>query len=331
MSDKPSIKTAFRAKGRMSETLSKVLPSQDQPRNVITIDGQDIEFIRTRIASAGVEQTTYVHPYNPRISEDVSEASVAKIRKGIKFMQFMPAFAVKDEQGKFGVFDGQRRRLGAILEGKDFDILYTNQALSKEQVNQLIEMAQSFEKLSARDEGREFDEYRKAVLTEEGKEPSIRDIADALGVPKSRVERGLRAWSIPQELINLFPSPANISHAQYVRLKMISDTNPLITQFITKEMVAEISALTDDFLSAQSDPLYTSYDTLYGAILTVLEREKPKPVKDNSEEWEKVGQDTNNRNRWIKVKSTAKKFVVDSSHLSAQQREKLLAFLKELI
>lgn len=341
--NKAEIRKGFRARGRgLSDKLAATLESgtadgQKAETVHITLGEREITFQRIVVPASEVEGCTYVHEHNPRYKNDVTERSVEKVRRGIRFFQFMPAVALKDKNGKFGLYDGQRRRLAVILEGKGLELLATEDVLSKAEVKELISMIQSFEKLSMRDEGRMFAEYKQEVFEADGVEPSIRDIADAFAVDKSRVERGLRAWSIPVELITLFPSPANITNKQFTSLKKICDTKGSVGLILTPDVIKQISEITENTElesgakseTAEYSDLFDDFTEVHEKIIAILHQSTPV-VSAKRDASQKIAQDPSNRNRWIKVNTTGKKVVVNMSHPTNEERERLVAFLKEL-
>ncbi|MPY24405.1 ParB/RepB/Spo0J family partition protein [Shewanella sp. YLB-07] len=184
-----------------------------QPSQTVTFtlqSGQKVAFTRHHVDANEVEAKTFVDfALNGRHQEDLTRTSLQPIIASITQQQFYPVIAV-EEDGRFNALDGSRRRMAAIYAGVGLDLLYTKEAISRSDAKALAKSLQTSAEHSARDMGRWY-----AILREN---LSQAEIAQAEARSESHISKCLKAWSVPQSMIDLFSDPKELTQANYNKL-----------------------------------------------------------------------------------------------------------------
>lgn len=199
--------------------------------------GRKVSFFRIHIEAEQVEALTYPHEMNKRIAEDLTRPSLELLISSISIQQYQPVIAQKIE-GKYAAMDGSRRRQSAIFAGVGLDVLYCDEELTKAEVKSLSKELQSAKEHSIRENGREF-----FSLINDNPDLSQEQIAEMTGFSQGYVSVALKAWEIPQSLVDLYEHPGDITKAQFKELEKV-----------LKHMLSVDMSLEDLFSSIEIKP-----------------------------------------------------------------------------
>ncbi|GGP58740.1 virulence regulon transcriptional activator VirB [Shewanella algicola] len=178
-------------------------------------NGRKVTFKRKNVPADQVEVLTYAHSMNKRIAEELTQASLADVISSISRQQYQPVIAQLVD-GKYATLDGTRRRQSAIYAGVGLNVLYCEEELTRAEVKALSKELQTAKEHSIRDNGRAFE-----LLLKEDPSKTQADIAEQEGFTQGYVSKALNAWSIPQEIINLFEYPSDLTLPQFAEISKI--------------------------------------------------------------------------------------------------------------
>ncbi|EEX38450.1 ParB/RepB/Spo0J family partition protein [Vibrio metschnikovii] len=150
----------------------------------------------------------------------------------LEFQQFYPAVG-REIDGKIDVLDGSRRRAWVLLQQghiKEFRILVTQDALSYADAKALAKQLQTAKEHNQREIGLQC----KAIM--DSGNYTQEDVAKITGISRPAVSKALKAASIDQALISLFPDVNLLSHPDYSVLdkvmKLIGKDKSELSDFI---------------------------------------------------------------------------------------------------
>lgn len=295
--------------------------------------GRTLTFTRKHLTAEELKTKSFVHPFNPRPAGDVKPNSLLRIRKTIAKVQFSDALATRDSTG-YHLFDGQRRRMAAILENAGLNVLYTDFVLTEEEVHEIVKYVQTSEKYSYRDAGFQM---KKALAKNELEiannktvKLSLRELAAQFDVSYSYVTRALKAAEIPDEIIELFPCPSALSSTQIMALYDITQKHQL-SALLSEQLLEKIENICIDANEGETSVagLFDVDGQKNSQILKVFEdfdkQSKPKKLAND-----KIAEG-DDRNRWAKLSTQNRKTKVEVTRLSEQEIEKLKQFLIDLV
>jgi ParB family transcriptional regulator, chromosome partitioning protein len=177
--------------------------------------GRKVKFYRSTIPAGQVESVTYPHEMNMRIAEDLTRASLEILISSISRQQYQPVIAQRIG-GRYATMDGSRRRQSAIYAGVGLDVVYCDEELTKAEVKSLSKELQSSKEHSVRENGQSFQK-----LLDENPTFTQESVAVLEGFTQGYVSKALQAWSLPQELINLYEFPGDITLPQFAELAKV--------------------------------------------------------------------------------------------------------------
>lgn len=178
-------------------------------------NGRKVEFKRITIPAGQVETLTYAHALNKRIADELTRASLENMINSISRQQYQPVIAQLVD-GKYATLDGTRRRQSSIFASVGLDILYCEEDLTNAEVKSLSKELQTAKEHSVRDNGRAF-----ALSLSEDPNKTQEDIAEQEGFSQGYVSKALKAWAIPQEIINLFEYPSDLTLQQFAEITKV--------------------------------------------------------------------------------------------------------------
>lgn len=162
------------------------------------------KFFRVTIPAEDVERLTYIGRTNGRNQLDLNEVNLASMIKSIKRQQYYPAVGTLDDDGKYDLSDGGRRRRSAIYAERPLDVLYTKEQLTRADALALAKELQSGVEHSLRDLGAQVDDYIESQ--KEKDEPVDQKMAAKyFGVSETKISNALCAWRINKEWLEVFP------------------------------------------------------------------------------------------------------------------------------
>ena len=269
--------------------------------------GRSVEFFYKTIAANDVPDLTYVDRHNLRIGEELTKESLASIIESIRSNQFQPVIAQKVDDA-YSILDGSRRRQAAIFAEVGLEMLYCNEALVKDEVKQVVKEITSSESFSLRDLGRYF-----SLLMNEDPTLKYDDIAEQEGYNKGIVSKALAAWTIPSDLIAMFPIPRNITYNQF------NDLSKIVSKLSQEKM-----DLTDFVIGLVVDAAASNDDV----FKVILDASKIKPKKDTNKPRKIIDVDAK---KWVKIKSIGEKNVIELARIPKPEMEKIEKFIVELL
>lgn len=296
--------------------------------------GRTITFTRKHLTAEELRTKSFVHPFNPRPAGDVKPNSLLRIRKTIAKVQFSDAMATRDSTG-YHLFDGQRRRMAAILEDAGLNVLYTDFVLTEEEVHEIVKYVQTSEKYSYRDAGFQMKmalakNKLEIADNDQTAKLSLRELAAQFDVSYSYVTRALKATEIPDEIIELFPCPSALSSTQVMALYDITQRHPL-SALLSEELLEQLAKLRIEANEGETSMagLFDVDGQKNSQLLKVFEdfdkQSKPKKLAND-----KIAEG-DDRNRWAKLTTQNRKTKVEVTRLSEQEIEKLKQFLIDLV
>ncbi|CAH7423205.1 Chromosome (plasmid) partitioning protein ParB [Vibrio chagasii] len=163
-----------------------------------TLNGVPRSFSPIVIPNAEIKEKTKISEHNARISGLLRDEDVSDIMATLEGSGGQEEFAYGyfDDDGQINVFDGQRRRLSLILDGRyDFKIYVADNGYQLTFLDYL-----SFDKRSETKKARSliengvyWEKVRAAIEEEERREVSDRALADIVGESRETVRKALRA------------------------------------------------------------------------------------------------------------------------------------------
>lgn len=183
--------------------------------------GRRVKFISVYVAADDLEDYTRVHPYNTRNQEVLTEEYIDDILPSIKKSGVMlPAKATRNpDDKKYDIFDGSRRRFGALISHQGLQIDYTDEILSDVEILELSHITNLTKASSLHDQGRYYQSLIDAEPSLNGKQ-----LAEREGIPASTISYALYAFNkIPKEIYNLYPSNTEIGRPSILNIKSILD------------------------------------------------------------------------------------------------------------
>ncbi|WP_257979456.1 winged helix-turn-helix transcriptional regulator, partial [Vibrio parahaemolyticus] len=126
----------------------------------------------------------------------------ARLLNSLEFQQFYPAVS-RQIDGKIDVLDGSRRRAWFLLQGgrvKTFRILVTQNEISVSDAKALAKQLQTAKEHNLREIGQQC-----IVIKSANEEITQAEIAKQVGLSQAGVSKAMKAASIDEKLVKLFP------------------------------------------------------------------------------------------------------------------------------
>lgn len=196
--------------------------------------GNTATFNEVTLSFDQVKADTYVtFDVNGRDQSLLTKESLEDLNS-LEFQQFYPAVG-REVDGQIDVLDGSRRRAWFLLqEGrvKEFRILVTQDEISTSDAKALAKQLQTAKEHNQREIGLQCQTIMNSGnYTQE-------DVAAMLGISRPAVSKALKAASIDQRIIALFPVVNALSHTDYALLgkvmKTYQEDSKGLTAFIQK-------------------------------------------------------------------------------------------------
>lgn len=199
-----------------NSSFSKMMSESESERVFTLRSGAEARFTLTKILHDDIEMQTFVDAsVNGRDQTFLTQDSVSDIARTITLQQFFPAIG-REVDGRIEILDGSRRRAACIYNGMPFEVLVTRDALSLADARQLAVDIQTAKEHTLRELGK-----RLKLMYPEGTNQS--EIAVAEGLSAAKVTRAFQAASVPDEIIGVFPSVAELSISDYQTLLDVAD------------------------------------------------------------------------------------------------------------
>jgi len=270
--------------------------------------GRTVAFDYIKVAAADVGKVTYVDDHNIRIGEELTRESLAAIIESIKTNQFQLVIAQKIGDN-YSVLDGSRRRQAAIFAEVGLEMLYCSEQLNKVEVKQIVKDISTFEKFSLRDLGRYF-----AQLLESDESITYNKIAEMEGLNKGVISKAISAWSVPVEIIGLFPIPRDITYQQFAQLSKI-----IAKLAVDNKTIANFVSTLEIKPGSENDEVFQIIVHESNIKLKPIDPAKPLKIVDID------------KNKWVKTKKLGDKQIIELSRMSLTDLAKIEEFIVALL
>lgn len=158
-------------------------------------------------------KTTVTFEINGREQSLLNETTLSDL-DSMEVQQHYPAIGYVTEDGQIDYVDGSRRRMRVILAKGKIPVLkswVTDQPISAEDARDLAQRLQTAKEHNLWEQGKIAGVY-------EAKGMKQREIAVAMGISLTKVNRILKAYSVDARIIALFPNVSELSNTDYKTL-----------------------------------------------------------------------------------------------------------------
>ena len=182
-------------------------------------DGRNVTLTSAYVPADKVGKLTYIHEANVRSQSSVTAETVTDLIGSVSSGGvIMEVLAVRDENGRYAIFDGQRRRFCALLAGKGLPVAYikASDASGIAELRELSRIANITLPNSLYDKGQHY----ARVKNDEGLDQAA--VAAAFGVTVPEVHYALQAIEIPLPLYQLLPEGTGTGRPTVLALRKIT-------------------------------------------------------------------------------------------------------------
>jgi ParB family chromosome partitioning protein len=196
--------------------------------------GKTATFNEVTLSHLQVKDKTYVtFDVNGRDQSLLTKESLQDLNS-LEFQQFYPAVG-REVEGKIDILDGSRRRAWFLLQKgkvKTFRVLVTQDEISTTDAKALAKQLQTAKEHNQREIGLQCQRIMQSG------EYTQEEVAQLLGISRPAVSKALKAASIDERLIALFPIVNELSHTDYALLgkvmKAFQEDHKGLSAFIKK-------------------------------------------------------------------------------------------------
>ncbi len=238
--------------------------------------GESATFSEVTLSYEQVRDDTYVtFDVNGRDQSMLTKESLQDLNS-LEFQQFYPAVG-REVEGKLDILDGSRRRAWFLLqEGKvkEFRILVTQDHISIADAKALAKQLQTAKEHNLREIGKQCLAIKQ---TNEGITQA--EIAAQVGLSQAGVSKAIKAASIDDELVKLFPVVNALSHPDYTLLDKVMKvcSNPDILSVFIQNIEQKLVNIQAEY-STQDQK-----DAIVSLIKNELKIEEEKQEKEKAE------------------------------------------------
>ncbi|HCG7141894.1 ParB/RepB/Spo0J family partition protein [Vibrio parahaemolyticus] len=203
------------------------------------------------------DETLVTFDVNGRDQSLLTAESLSDLNS-LEFQQFYPAVG-REIEGKIDVLDGSRRRAWFLLqEGrvKTFRILVTQDEISVSDAKALAKQLQTAKEHNLREIGQQCIAIKSANA-----EITQAEIAKQVGLSQAGVSKAMKAASIDEKLVKLFPVVNALSHPDYALLDKVMKTcedNKQIASFVEKIEKSIVNIQAEYSLADQKDAIVSA-------------------------------------------------------------------------
>jgi len=230
-----------------SEYLAKQFGVDSVGQSVIwqLASGETATFNEVTLSYNQVRDTTVVtFDVNGRDQSLLTKESLEDL-SSLEFQQFYPAVG-REVDGNIDILDGSRRRAWFLLqEGavKEFRVLVTQDNLSSADAKALAKQLQTAKEHNLREVG-----LQCLVLQKTNDGITQAEIAEYLGLSQAGVSKAIKAASVDERLVKIFPDSNALSHPDYTLL-----TKVMKTCEDTKSLTSLLKKLGKDVVNIQAE------------------------------------------------------------------------------
>ncbi|MEI8596860.1 ParB family protein [Vibrio sp. M60_M31a] len=240
----------------------------------------------------------------------------------LEFQQFYPAVG-REVDGKIDVLDGSRRRAWFLLqEGRveSFRILVTQDDISVADAKALAKQLQTAKEHNLREIGKQC-----LAIKSSNDELTQAEIAKQVGLSQAGVSKAIKAASVDEKLVKLFPVANTLSHPDYTlldKVMKVCQDNRQLSGFVKKieKHIVNIQAEYD---------IQDQKDAIVSAIKTELKLEEEKQDKDKAEVTPLAHFDS--KGMFARKRVKGRNFSYEFGRLSKEVQEKLDAAIASVL
>ncbi|MDE1251554.1 ParB/RepB/Spo0J family partition protein [Vibrio aestuarianus] len=238
--------------------------------------GTTATFNEVTLSYEQVKQNTVVtFDVNGRDQSLLTKESLEDLNS-LEFQQFYPAVG-REIGGKIDVLDGSRRRAWFLLqEGriKTFKMLVTQNEISVTDAKALAKQLQTAKEHNQREIG-----LQCKTLLDSG-DYTQEDVAKMVGISRPAVSKALKAASIDERIIALFPVVNELSHTDYALLGKVMKAY----EGDKKNFIGFIKKVSKEIVNVQPEQSSDEYkDNVLSIIKTELKIAEAKSDVDKAE------------------------------------------------
>ena len=238
--------------------------------------GNQATFNEVTLSHEQVRDDTFVtFDVNGRDQSLLTPESLSDL-DSLKLQQFYPAVG-REVEGKIDILDGSRRRAWFLLqEGKvdSFRVLVTQDDISTADAKALAKQLQTAKEHNLREIGKQC-----LAIKTSNTDLTQAEIAKQVGLSQAGVSKAIKAASVDDKLVQLFPVANALTHPDYTLLDKVTKVcqdNKQLSGFVKKieKQVVNIQAEYD---------VQDQKDVIVSAIKAELKVEEEKQDKDKAE------------------------------------------------
>ncbi|MDK9785131.1 ParB/RepB/Spo0J family partition protein [Vibrio sp. B172a] len=269
------------------------------------------------------DETVVTFDVNGRDQSLLTAESLADLNS-LKFQQFYPAVG-REVDGKIDVLDGSRRRAWFLLQKgniESFRILVTRDEITISDAKALAKQLQTAKEHNLREIG-----LQCVAIKATNKDITQTEIAKQVGLSQAGVSKAMKAASIDEKLIKLFPIANDLSHPDYSlldRVMKICDDNEKLAIFA--EMIEQ------KLVNIQAEySLEDQKDAIVGLIKSELKivEAKAKQINDTTEVTQLAL--FNSKGMFARKRVKGRNFSYEFGRLSKEIQNKLDAAIRDIL
>ncbi|MCU8278076.1 ParB/RepB/Spo0J family partition protein [Vibrio vulnificus] len=298
------------------------IESVGQSMNWQLASGNTATFNEVTLSYEQVRDNTYVtFEVNGRDQSLLTKDSLSDLAS-LEFQQFYPAVG-RELNGKIDVLDGSRRRAWFLLqEGrvKTFRILVTQDEISVSDAKALAKQLQTAKEHNLREIGQQCIAIKSANT-----EITQAEIAKQVGLSQAGVSKAMKAASIDEKLVKLFPVVNALSHPDYALLDKVMktcDDKKQIASFVKKIEKGLVNIQAEYSLEDQKD-------AIVAAIKDELKIAEAKKESDKAEVTPLAQFDS--KGMFARKRVKGRNFSYEFGRLSKEMQDKLDAAISKVL
>ncbi|HHC7201446.1 TPA: ParB family protein [Vibrio parahaemolyticus] len=238
--------------------------------------GKTASFNEVTLSHSQVKDETYVtFDVNGRDQSLLTKESLEDLNS-LEFQQFYPAVG-REVEGKIDILDGSRRRAWFLLrEGKvkTFRVLVTQDEISTADAKALAKQLQTAKEHNLREVG-----LQCLAIQQANPHFTQSDIAERVGLSQAGVSKAMKAASVDELLVKVFPDSNALSHPDYTLLaKVMKTCND------AKSLSVFIKKLSKDLVNIQAEyPVKEQKEAIVSLIKAELKIVESKQDSEKAE------------------------------------------------
>lgn len=236
--------------------------------------GHSATFNEVLLSYEQVRDNTYVtFDVNGRDQSLLTKESLQDLNS-LEFQQFYPAVG-REINGQLDILDGSRRRAWFLLQKgqvKEFRILVTQDAISISDAKALAKQLQTAKEHNLREIGKQC-----LAIKQANNGITQAEIAEYVGLSQAGVSKAIKAASIDDKLVKLFPVVNALSHPDYTlldKVMKVCEDEKSLTALINNIEQSLVNIQAEYSIQDQKDAIVSTIKAELKIIETKKETEK---------------------------------------------------------